>query len=236
MPGEFLHLPTWATSVLGRPLELFQNVHREEAPILFIGGMHGDEPEGVALAKDFLQWLLLSNSSGERTRSWALIPCLNPDGYSQKDRCNGNSVDLNRNFPSQDWSPLFRAPRYFPGNRAGSEPEVQAICQWLSQNRPELIVHFHSWEPCVIYSGDPAKSWAEVMAAGTPCKIQNDIGYPTPGSLGQYAWLNLKTPVLCLEAQERTLDLAHPWRWFGPGLRTLMKSSGPLFNAKLWTP
>ena len=226
MQGKIFHLTSWAKTAQGTPLELYKKSHTlggKAAPILFIGGVHGDEPEGVRLAEDFLTWLQeAEQTESEKIRPWLLIPCLNPDGYKKNARTNGNGVDLNRNFPSRDWSPEAKADRYFPGPSPGSEPEVQALVQLIEDEKPQLIVHFHSWEPCVVYTGAPGQKPAEILASGTSYQAREDIGYPTPGSLGQYGWLEKKVPVICIEEQA-DIDLNLVWKNFGPGLKKLMQ-------------
>jgi predicted deacylase len=217
----------WCKTALGTSIPLFQKTHTHEAGILFIGGVHGDEPEGVRLAEEFLKELVRMDQMGLETRSWSLIPCLNPDGYSRKERVNGNGVDLNRNFPSHNWSPLFEKPRYFPGPSPASEPEVKAVTQLIRDLHLQLIVHFHSWKPCIVYTGDPGKVWAEEIAAKCGYQAKPDIGYPTPGSLGDYGWNDLHTPVICIEEQEGA-PLDTVWPRFEKALKWLVTSESKL--------
>ncbi len=220
----------WKKTSGGNFLSLYTNVSDQNeissvSPILFIGGVHGDEPEGVRLAEEWLNWLQKNNNQVHQ--NWYLIPCLNPDGFEIQQRTNGNGVDLNRNFPTADWSPAAKAPRYNPGPAAGSELETQAVCQLIEVIQPSLIVHFHSWQPCVVYTGSPGKFAAELLAAKTPYQARPDIGYPTPGSLGEYGWSNCQVPVICIEAQEHS-DLNAVWPIFKEGLIDLIRFEGSL--------
>lgn len=222
MSLSILHQSSWAHSALGKPIEKFTCVNSEaERPYLFIGGVHGDEPEGVELAQQFLSWLQKNNKAS--FHSWILIPCLNVDGYSKakRDRTNGNGVDLNRNFPSPDWNSLFKAPRYYPGGTPASESEVKALCQLIEEVKPKAIIHFHSWEPCVVYTGETGRKIAETLALNTGYEVREDIGYPTPGSLGQYGWLVHKIPVICIEEKDR-IESGLVWPRFSLGLQTLL--------------
>jgi len=233
MQAKIFHQTSWARSSRGTPIELYKKTHsrdgkatqKDAAPILFIGGVHGDEPEGVRLAQEFLKWLqeIEVNSAEKVLHSWLLVPCLNVDGYLRNVRVNSNGVDLNRNFPAKDWSAEAKGPRYFPGSKPGSEAETQAIVQLIEAEKPKLIVHFHSWEPCVVYTGAPAKAASTILAGQTGYEVREDIGYPTPGSLGQYGWLDHKIPVICIEEQER-IHLDQVWPNFKPGLTELMTS------------
>ena len=157
-----------------------------------------------------------------------VIPMLNPSGRvhleTTKDYCfrpTISGVDLNRNFPSPDWNSLFKAPRYYPGGSPGSEPEIQALCQLIKDTKPRAIIHFHSWEPCVVYTGEPGKKIAETLALKTGYEVREDIGYPTPGSLGQYGWLVHKLPVICIEEKDH-IELELVWPRFALGLQTLL--------------
>ena len=214
MASSILHQSSWAQSALGKSIEMYRS-QPGTAPLLFIGGVHGDEPEGVELASKFLSWLQINHNSN--FHPWILIPCLNVDGYSINQRVNGNGVDLNRNFPSRDWSPEIKAPRYNPGSAPCSEPEIKALCSLIAAEKPVAIVHFHSWEPCVVYTGTNGRVWAEMAAGNSGYVVREDIGYPTPGSLGQFGLLNLEIPVVCIEEQEGC-PLPEIWPRFQSGL------------------
>src|SRR5699024_4055285 len=83
--------------------------------ILVIGVFHGDEPQGKFLIEQYLK-------ENNDTRL-LFIPCLNPDGMAQNTRTNANGVDLNRNFPTQNWE-LTERNEFFGGESAGSEIET----------------------------------------------------------------------------------------------------------------
>ena len=215
--------PDWVISSTGRSVSLFQNLHRnDQSPLLFVGGVHGDEPEGVRLAEDFLNWL--DQNSDLHDHPWILIPCLNPDGHQINQRTNANGVDLNRNFPSKDWVRSEKKDRYYSGPNPASEIEVQNLVQLIERVNPEAIIHFHSWKPCVVYTGLPGKPYAEILSLGNQYETHEDIGYPTPGSLGQYGWLNHKIPVICIEEKEHS-DLQLVWPNFQQGLIQLIKGT-----------
>lgn len=215
--------PDWVKTSTGNSVELFQNLHRkDEAPYLFVGGVHGDEPEGVRLAHEFLEWLKVHATGLDHP--WLLVPCLNPDGYQFHERTNANGVDLNRNFPAHDWKVADKKDRYYSGPYAGSEIETQALVKLIEQHRPKAIIHFHSWKPCVVYTGAPGRELAQLMTLGNGYDCHEDIGYPTPGSLGQYGWLNHKIPVICLEEQDKS-DLDQVWPHFNQGLTRLIQGT-----------
>lgn len=221
MASTLFHHSFWARSAGGLELELYAKKHMDvvQNPLLFIGGVHGDEPEGVRLAEEFLAWLRQTNPNS--VHDWVLIPCLNKDGYLAKSRTNSNGVDLNRNFPSRDWKSSEKKDRYYSGTSAASEPEVQSLVQLVHKIKPSLIVHFHSWEPCIVYTGEPGKKFAELLNAGNNYEVRADIGYPTPGSLGNWGWFENSIPVICIEEQEK-IELNQVWPHFSQGLQKLV--------------
>lgn len=197
------HVSTLCKTDLDRTVE----IHHSPAPgkggsavkVLLIALMHGDEPEGDYLMKQFFQTKSFEKISD--SVDLYVIPCLNPDGYASGTRVNGRRVDLNRNFPTKDWSSEARAERYFPGLSPGSEIEVQSLIKWLSHERPQFIVNFHSWNPMVNYNGD-CEDLAQIMSSINGCPVTSDMGYPTPGSAGTWFWEALSIPSITLEIQE----------------------------------
>lgn len=218
-------IPEWSKTPLGTALSLFQNLKRKDVrPYLFVGGVHGDEPEGVRLAEEFLLWL--KTHSKETDHPWILVPCLNPDGFKINQRTNSQGVDLNRNFPSRDWTSSVEKNRYYPGPSPASEPEVKALAELITKTQPCVIIHFHSWKPCVVYTGAPGQIYAEFLTQENHYDSHPDIGYPTPGSLGQYGWLEHQIPVVCIEEKENE-DLEKVWPHFKTGLIGLVQGKLP---------
>lgn len=184
-----------------------------------MGGVHGDEPLGVTLAKKTLA-MLQAEASPAQGAPWILIPCLNVDGYANKTRVNGRGVDLNRNYPARSWTAEAREPRYSPGPAPGSEKEIQAVVQMITEYNPRLLIHCHSWKPMVVCAGEPGWKDAERLGQSSGYEVKPEIGYPTPGSLSQYGWADHKIPVICIEEDDNATD-EQVWAHFGPGLREI---------------
>ncbi|MEO0335623.1 MAG: DUF2817 domain-containing protein [Pseudomonadota bacterium] len=223
---KILKISNWAMSPKNNSIDLYHNSkfhpQKECNPVIFIGGTHGDEPEGVRLAEELLSWL---EKAPETEHPWALIPCLNPDGYQQGKRTNGNGVDLNRNYPSKNWSPEAKQERYFPGPQAGSEPEIKALTSLTDQVSPRLFVHFHSWQPMIVVSGPVDLPEATALAEASGYELKPDIGYPTSGSLSEYGWKDRDVPVICIEEQEK-IDLETVWPRFRSGFEKIFAMMG----------
>ncbi len=199
----------------GSPIEVLK-VSDGPVNLLLIGGVHGDEYEGYFLVEEFLKTEKYKALEGKASL-W-VIPRLNPDGCESNTRTNGNGVDLNRNMPTKDWDPVARQERYQPGPSAGSEIESKVIMQLIEDLSPRAIFTMHSWNPMINYNG-PCQKLAEAMARVNGYIIDDDIGYPTPGSFGTWAGWERKIPTITLEIER---DSSHEkiWREHAEGLLT----------------
>ncbi|WP_241696243.1 M14 family murein peptide amidase A [Solimonas terrae] len=195
---------TQAASVNGQPL-LYRDYlprSRRVAPrrVLLLGGIHGDEFSAVSVV---FQWM--KRLQGERFQPfhWRVIPCANPDGLlgDPATRMNAHGVDLNRNFPTPDWKAdamqyweqrTHRDPRRYPGPAALSEPETRWLLQQINDFHPDAIVSVHAPYGVLDYDGPdepPTRfGYLHLHQLGT-----------YPGSLGNYAGVNLGLPVITLE-------------------------------------
>jgi murein peptide amidase A len=218
--AKVIHEKSWCVSRKGRDIPLFASgdLDKNDHPLLFLGGVHGDEPEGVELAEKTLAFLL--KDAPKIQIPWILIPCLNVDGYLDGQRVNGAGVDLNRNYATKNWSPDFEKERYFPGTHAGSEPETQGMMKLIKDFDPREIIHCHSWHPCVVCTGAPGRADADRLAKVSGYEVVETIGYPTPGSLSAYGWAENGIPVICIEEQEKT-PLPEIWPHFEQAIRDI---------------
>jgi len=197
---------TMGTSAGGRDVTGLLLEHSNNAPRVFLlGGVHGNETEGVAFMEGFVR-----EFADETWKSLGvnlfLLPVLNPDGFLGFKRQNDNGVDLNRNMSTKDWTPVASEPKYFPGPSSDSEPETKILLSVLNDYKPEYIISFHSWKPMVNING-PAHAMARTMGEKLNYILTEDIGYPTPGSLGTYAGWERQIPTITLEF-ERGMDPA----------------------------
>ena len=181
---------------LNNTIELIEtNNNNYDKTILIIGVFHGEEPQGEYLIKEYLK-TDLSNIKNKLV----IIPCLNPDGKSKNKRQNSNGIDLNRNFPTKNWK-VTDNPDYFGGYTSASEIETKFMIDVLSDYKIDAILSIHAPFRIVNYDG-PAKELAEKISEITGYPVQADIGYPTPGSFGNYAGDERQIPTITLELPE----------------------------------
>lgn len=186
-------------TALGLPIPAYR-WERGGAEVLVLGGVHGDETEGVVCAHGLLNEFMTTTGGFSLNLNLTLVPAFNLDGVLAKSRVNGNGVDLNRNLPSNDWNPQAFNERYPPGPHAGSEPENHALLSYLGARKPKFIISLHSWKPMLNVNGDCAEE-AKAIQALTGYVIEPSIGYPTPGSLGTYAGIERAMPTLTYEIE-----------------------------------
>jgi protein MpaA len=168
--------------------------------VLVLAGVHGDEPKGVYVARRLIDLLESDVSAGPRVR-WVVIPVVNPDGYERRRRRNANRVDINRNFPTENWSPTSPRSRMFGGSTPAGEPETRAVIGAVERYRPSFVISIHSIDrrrQCNNYDG-PAEALATAMSLRNGYPVAPSIGYPTPGSLGTWAGAERNIPTLTLE-------------------------------------
>ena len=191
----------FATSSLG--LTIFAHTFGTgPKPVLVLGGVHGDELEGVIAANALIANLIGLAPTSEILKQLKItvVPALNLDGVLLKQRKTFTGVDLNRNLPSKDWTTDVKEERYFPGTKPNSEPENQALVKWLKSNRPAVIISLHSYKPMLNLNGN-CDSVAKVISEHTGYVMNRDIGYPTPGCLGTYAGIEDTMPTITYEIE-----------------------------------
>ncbi len=195
--------------------------------VLIIGGVHGDEYEGVTACHGLLYKFTQNYNYNLRI---TLVPCLNLDGHQLKQRKNSNGVDLNRNLPSKDWTNHSTEDKYFPGEKPNSESENQALVDFIKHNQLQMIYSLHSWKPLLNTNGDCIEE-AKTISQVTGYEITADIGYPTPGSLGTYCGIEGTTPTLTYEI-ERGLDIKNIIHIHVPALIEGLKTTEKIRSVK----
>jgi protein MpaA len=200
-------------SVDGRPIEMFTS---GEGPrhVIVLGGIHGDETGGE-VARALLEYLERHPEVLPKDTVVEVIPVANPDGQAAGTRGNANGVDLNRNFPSRNWSADLGsgdspAQGLTGGETTGSEPETKALLACLAEGC-DLVVSLHSYGGLIDFDGPGSEEIAEGMSdiCGLPVRHMVHQQYVT-GSLGIFVPERYGAPVITVELDGPELS---------PGLR-----------------
>jgi protein MpaA len=160
-----------------------------DVEIVVLASIHGDEAETTVVVSEALRCIPRGDLRA------AVILCGNPDGMLRGTRGNGRGVDLNRNFPTSNWSPDpvcyktrandARDIALSPGAEPSSEPETRALLALLDRLHPRAVVSLHAALACVDDSGN--SHLGRQLAARCALPLITEIGYPTPGSMGTWA-------------------------------------------------
>lgn len=179
---------SYGASVDGVPLSVYLP-DGGNAEIVIMASIHGDEAETTVVVSEALRCLPPGDLRA------AVILCANPDGMLRGTRCNARGVDLNRNFPTSNWSaePVCYKSRasdardiaLSPGAEPASEPETKALLALLDRLQPRAVVSLHAALACVDDAGP--SHLGRQLAERTGLPLWTDIGYPTPGSMGTWA-------------------------------------------------
>lgn len=162
--------------------------------ILIIGVVHGDEPQGEFLINNYLQ------KNTNFPPEFLFIPCLNPDGLANETRTNANGVDINRNFPTDNWVSGDKN-RYFGGDAPASETETRFVIDVVEKYAPKLIITLHTPFKIVNFDGE-GREISEKIGKIFNYPVEESIGYPTPGSFGTWAGVERKIPIITIEMDE----------------------------------
>ena len=121
----------------GRPIVAERSGTPGGRRVLVIGVIHGNEDAGVAIVDE-----LRAEPVPDGVELW-IIESMNPDGQANQFRSNDNAVDLNRNFPYK-WGPIgVPGDSQYAGTGPASEPETQAITNFMTQLRPDITIWYH---------------------------------------------------------------------------------------------
>lgn len=212
------------TSLEGHTIPVYKTDIKAPKYLYLIGGVHGDEVEGVYVLKELFGWLKMEHNL--KDLPMIVVPILNVDGYRAQSRVNAHSVDLNRNLPTKDWTPTMTQPKYNPGPKPLSEPENQFLVKLFDKYKPGFIISFHTWKPVLNFNGN-CQDVAEYLSNYNKYPTASDIGYPTPGSLGTFAVEKYQSPVLtfeCPELKTHRESLKAIWQENEEGLKSFFQT------------
>lgn len=187
--GILQHAPwCYGTSHLNNNLDIY-GPRKGSVDCLIVAAMHGDELDTTVMLSEALRMVPRDGIKNP------VILCANPDGVLRGTRCNVLGVDLNRNWPADNWSPdpvrykshqgEAQAIELSPGKSPASEPETLALLKLVQDLSPRHIINLHSALGCI---DDPTSSrLAHWIARQVQLEVVPEVGYATPGSFGSWA-------------------------------------------------
>ncbi|MDO9510800.1 MAG: M14 family zinc carboxypeptidase [Bacteroidales bacterium] len=200
------------TTVQNRKLivaRITSNVNTVKPQFFYTSTMHGDETGGYVLLLRFIDYLLSNYGTNPRITNLVdnieiyINPNANPDGtyYGGNNtvngarRYNGNSVDLNRNFPDPQAGP-------HPDNKVW-QPETISMMDFAESKNLVMSANFHGGEEVINYPWDTwskltadnswwfnvSNEYADTAQANSPSGYMTSFG--GTGVTNGYAWYTI---------------------------------------------
>lgn len=177
-------------------------------------------PDGIALAQDGLS-SIRSENLRNTVKSIYQKDCMEYDSYAEMYngieeylcywKSNLNGVDLNRNFPIEEWNKTSTgishpSAQKYKGSQAASEPETRAMVDLLADmERLTCVISLHSQGEVLYWNcgqmgalREKNKELAEEIASLTGYRPVNDFTAPD-ATLDDWAALHLGIPSVNIE-------------------------------------
>ena len=142
----------------------------QEPAVLYNGMHHAREVMTPEITTDIIDYLTSNYNQKAEVTKWVndteiwVIPMFNLDGNNKmwnedsmwrKNTRNNHGVDINRNYP-QGWNSCNGSSSDigdsdYRGTAPGSEPETQAMMNFVSEIKPVFNISYHSYSEIVIY-------------------------------------------------------------------------------------
>ncbi|KAG0729787.1 Carboxypeptidase M [Chionoecetes opilio] len=140
--------------------------------VKYVANMHGNEAVGREMLLHLIEYLAKNYQTDDYVH-WLLdntrihiMPSMNPDGFEVaregtcqggQGRYNARGFDLNRNFPD-----------YFKQNNKKSQPEAEAVKQWISKIQFVLSANLHGGALVASYPFDNSPNTIFQQFTSTP--------------------------------------------------------------------
>lgn len=205
---------------------------------LIMCGVHGDEIVPVKLCFDLLKDFY-QNPELTKNKLIVVAPIVSPDSFfkTKPTRTNSKGVDVNRNFPTNDWEKdaikkwvnvYKKDKRRFPGKKAMSEPETIFQMNLIKRYKPQKIISVHAPLTLLDYDGPKIKPHQHYKDDGKELLMDMSkkagnykvSDYPYfPGSLGNWAGNEQGIPTYTLELPNTDWNKTKIyWKQFKPSI------------------
>jgi carboxypeptidase T len=184
-------------------IKISDNASMKEAePAILVNAMHhAREVMTPEITTDMVEYLTSNYGTNAEVTNWVnsteiwVIPMFNLDGNNKmwtensmwrKNTRNGHGVDINRNYPvgwnSCNGSSSNTGAQDYRGTAPASEPETQAMMNFVASIKPVFNISYHSYSEIVIYpygcrpNKTPTTAAVEAVGAEIGKKIQYKPG------------------------------------------------------------
>lgn len=175
----------------------------EKEPVIMVNAMHhAREVMTPEITTDMVEYLTSNYGVKSEVTNWVnnseiwVVPMFNVDGNNKmwaedsmwrKNTRNGHGVDINRNYPtgwnSCSGSSSTTTAQDYRGAGPGSEPETQAMMNFVASIKPVFSISYHSFSEIVIYPFGcrPKKTPTEEAVESIGAEIAKKLDYK-PGT------------------------------------------------------
>lgn len=223
-------LPVGRSAVCGLPIISYK-LGSGPIPLILVGGIHGGyEWNTITLAHAMLDYLQKIPGTIPPELTVYVVPNANPDGLyavskvaigsvSSADmdedttagRFNGREVDLNRNWDCE-WrqDTVWRDTPTSGGEFAFSEPENEALRDYILDIKPAAVLFWHSAATGVYASGcgstdDTSLQLAQTFGAASGYPVYDSFEYyDITGDAGDYLATKQGIPSISVELTDHT--------------------------------
>jgi len=202
-------------SVEGRPITAWQ-FGSGTSTVLYVGATHGNELSSKIILDAWINYLQTNAHRLPANRKIVIIPVVNPDGVARGSRLNANNVDLNRNFPANNWKPDITIPGgqlviNGGGTSSLSEPEAALLASFTQGLSPRAVLTYHS-QASLITANESGDSMGLASTYGSMARYRsigesnlgNTFNYDTTGAYENWLHDKLGIPTLLIELPNHT--------------------------------
>ncbi len=154
---------------------------------LYTAGIHGNELSSVYTIQSWMNDLEANPGKIPANARVVVIPRVSPDGVARAGRDNNNGVNLNRNFPTHNWTSNIVTgsgeQAGAGGASAGSEPETKALMNATYRYAPRFVITYHS-SGYLVNSNDVGISIAAGQAYARAARYSFVPNSATTGTFG----------------------------------------------------
>lgn len=196
---------TVGTSLQGRGIQSYS--FGTSGPVtLFVGALHGNEASSSYILQDWIDYLEVRGK--EVPNRVVVVPTINPDGLAAGTRNNSRNVNLNRNFPTDNWEKDIDDTNGFVkgggGSKPLSEPEAKALASLTTSLSPRLLLSYHAVGSLVIgdpggYSAAYAAKYAGMVGYQNATGGTDTFDYNITGAYEDWSYRNAGIPSMIIE-------------------------------------
>lgn len=217
--------PTFSEEILYRSVNIGQTqqgrslnvdvVGTGREVLVILSSIHGTETIGTPLCNQLLD-RLVEHPEWIQGKTLYIVRMANPDGMVEGLRGNRHNIDINRNFPTDNFG-----RGWFNGDEPLTASESEVLMTFFQQINPARVLTIHQPLNGIDFDG-PSKELATALSDASGIRIHR-LGSRS-GSLGSFVGVELGVPIVTLEVPGYANQRSSQWLWqkYGVLLQTFL--------------